>query len=410
MNSINREICERMYYSLIDNNNDLINIDAVMAKLDMLANNHLCSSIKLPKKAFRFPTQLYITDYLLGVDKKLSKYLVDTNTYDSYSESQLKEMGLSNNKKVLDKGIYFIDISSGKKSNYIVFINRELVGEYGPEPDIKLYFVGDSNIKKYNKFMKKYNKAKEKYDHRSFTSIYDIVLDSYEDAVFKPFDNMIFANKDRILSYINNWVNNLDVYEKYNIVPKLSILIYGPPGTGKTTFAKALANYLNINMITLITQEYFTMKNPPEFYKNNGIVLLDDIDTVSNNRDDDKSMENKNTVARLLKFLDNPPACYYTNKNADDVQRSVQIIIATTNYYDKLDKAVKRFGRFDLQFEMPDFGKEEAIDFCNLYDLQLEDICPKANNKNFRISPAELQALCISNIDKRIKGENKNEI
>ena len=48
-----------MYYSLIDNNNDLINIDAVMAKLDMLANNHLCSSIKLPKKAFRFPTQLH---------------------------------------------------------------------------------------------------------------------------------------------------------------------------------------------------------------------------------------------------------------------------------------------------------------------------------------------------------------
>ena len=121
-------------------------------------------------------------------------------------------------------------------------------------------------------------------------------------------------------------------------------------------------------------------------------------------------MENKNTVARLLKFLDNPPACYYKNKDSDDVQRSVQIIIATTNYYDKLDKAVKRFGRFDLQVEMPDFGKEESIDFCNLYDLQLEDICPKANNKNFRISPAELQALCISNIDKRIKGENKNEI
>lgn len=410
MNSKNREVCERMYYSLIDNNNNLINIDTVIGKLEMLSNNHLCSSIKLPKKAFRFPTQLYITDYLLGVDKKLSKYLVDTNMYDSYTESQLKEMGLSNNKKVLDKGIYFIDISSGKKSNYIVFINRELVGEYGQEPDIKLYFVGDSNIKKYNKFMKKYNKIKDKYSIKSLTSIYDIVMDSYEDTTFKSFDNMIFANKEKILAYIDNWVNNLDVYEKYNIVPKLSILIYGPPGTGKTTFAKALAQYLNMNMITLVTQEYFTMKNPPEFYKNNGIVLLDDIDTVSNNREDDKSMENKNTVARLLKFLDNPPACYYTNKDSGDTQRSVQIIIATTNYYDKLDKAVKRFGRFDLQFEMPDFGKEEAIDFCNLYDLQLEDICPKATNKNFRISPAELQALCISNIDKRIKGENENEI
>lgn len=405
MDSINKQVCERMYYSLIDNNTDLINIDAVLAKLEILANNHLCSYVGL--KATRFPTQLYITDYLLGLDKKLSKYLVDTNLYNNYTESQLKEMGLNNNKKILDKGIYFIDISSGKKSNYIVFLTRDVPTDYGTEPEIKLYFVGDSNIKKYNKFMKKYNKLKDKYNVRALTTVYDIVMDSYDDTIFKSFDNMIFANKDRILAYIDNWVNNLDVYEKYNIVPKLSILIYGPPGTGKTTFAKALANYLNINMITLITQEYFTMKNPPEFYKNNGIVLMDDIDTISNNREDDKSMENKNTVARLLKFLDNPPSCYYKDKDSNDNHRSVQIIIATTNYYDKLDKAVKRFGRFDLQFEMPDFDKEEAIKFCNLYDLQLEDICPKSNNKNFRISPAELQALCISNIDKRIKEKSE---
>lgn len=413
MNSANREICERMYFSLIDSNNNLINIDAVLGKLEMLANNHLCTSIKLPKKNFRFPTQLYVTDYLLGLDKKLSKYLVDTKLYDSYTDSQLKEMGLSNNRRVLDNGIYFIDISSGKKSNYIVFIAREVSGEYGPEPDIKLYFVGDSNIKKYNKFMNKYNKIKDTYNNNSLVSTtYDIVMDSYNDGeVFKSFNNMVFDNKGKILSYIDNWVNNLDIYEKYEIIPKLSILIYGPPGTGKTTFAKALAKYLNISMITLISQQYFTMNKPPEFYKNNGIILVDDIDTVSNNRDDDKSMENKNTVARLLKFLDNPPTCIFTDKYNPDKSHTVQIIIATTNYYDKLDKAVKRFGRFDLQFEMPDFGKEEAIDFCNLYDLQLEDICPKANNKNFRISPAELQALCISNIDKQIKGKEgkKNE-
>lgn len=403
MNSINREVCERMYYSLIDNNNDLINIDAVLAKLDMLANNHLCSSVKLTKKTFRFPTELYVTDYLLELDKKLSKYLVDSELYNGYTASQLKDMGLSSNKQVLDKGIYFIDISSGKNSNYVVFVSRDVTVDYGTVPDIKLYFVGDSNIKKYNKFMKKYNKVKDKYGTQLATTEYDIVMDTYNDTTFKSFEDMVFANKDKILKYIDNWVNNLDIYEKYNIVPKLSVLIYGPPGTGKTTFAKALANYLNINMITLIAQEYFTMKNPPEFYKNNGIVLLDDIDTISNNREDDKSMENKNTVSRLLKFLDNPPSCYYRGRDNNDDGRTVQIIIATTNYYDKLDKAVKRFGRFDLQFEMPDFSKAEAIDFCNLYDLQLEDICDNVNTKNFRISPAELQVLCISNIDKRIK-------
>ena len=216
---------------------------------------------------------------------------------------------------------------------------------------------------------------------------------------------MVFDNKDKILSYIDNWVRNLDKYKKYEITPKLSILVYGPPGTGKTTFAKALAKYLNTNTVTSISQSYFNTAKPPEFYNNNGVVLIDDIDTIANNRDDDTSKDNKEVVGKLLKFLDNPPLTKI--KTNDDVYHSVQIIVATTNYYDKLDKAVKRFGRFDLQFEMPDFGKEEAINFCNLYDLRLEDICPKSNNKGFRISPAELQALCISNIDKQIKTKER---
>ena len=102
-----------------------------------------------------------------------------------------------------------------------------------------------------------------------------------------------------------------------------------------------------------------------------------------------------------MSFLDNPKTFYYKAKNG--TYYPVSIIIATTNYIDKLDDAVKRFGRFDLQIEMIDFDKDHAEEFCKLYDLTLSDVVDGDINKDFTISPAKLQALCMENIDKSFK-------
>lgn len=389
----NRKISEKLYFNMIEDNNDLLDIPNILNKLKLLQDNHLCSKYNMGLYSRNnFNNMSYITDYLLKKDDSLKKNLISKYVYK-------KEY------KVLPEGIYMLDLSNDKKDRFLVV---ELVTTITEDKcgGINLYFIGEDNNKQYNKFVKKYLKAIERQTKNNrITEVYDIMSDRYNTDVFKSFDSMVFDNKDKILSYIDNWVRNLDKYKKYEITPKLSILIYGPPGTGKTTFAKALAKYLNLNMVTSISQSYFNTTKQPEFYNDNGVVLIDDIDTIANNRDDDTSKDNKEVVGKLLKFLDNPPLTEMEINNG--VYHKVQIIVATTNYYDKLDKAVKRFGRFDLQFEMPDFGKEEAINFCNLYDLRLEDICPKSNNKGFRISPAELQALCISNIDKQIKTKER---
>ena len=392
MNS--RKICEKLYFDMIEDNNDLLDIPNVLQKLDILMNNHLCSKYTMGLySSGSFSNLDFITKYLLKRDSSLEKYLINSTIGGKES-------------KVLSEGLYMLDMSSDKTDRYLVVNVKTNIKSREDFSGINVYFVGKDNIKKYNKFVKKYNKAVDTYTENIETfEVYDAISDTYTSEVFKSFNNMIFTNKEKILSYIDNWVKNLDIYKKYEITPKLSILIYGPPGTGKTTFAKALARYLNQFMITMITQSYFTATRPPGLYLNNGVVVLDDIDTIANNRDDDSTNSNKEIIAKLLKFLDNPPLARI--KGEDGEFHKVQIIVATTNYYDKLDKAVKRFGRFDLQFEMPDFNKDEAIEFCNLYDLQLEDVITKSNNKNFRISPAELQALCISNIDKQIKTKER---
>ena len=71
--------------------------------------------------------------------------------------------------------------------------------------------------------------------------------------------------------------------------------------------------------------------------------------------------------------------------------------------FDKLDDAVKRYGRFDLRIHMPLFTKAEADEMCALYDLKLEDLVKGSDKKNFTISPSYLQALCLENVDKSMK-------
>ena len=412
----NKDICERLYFTMIEDNNELINIDAVLSKVNLLMDNHLCSKLSYLQSGVGFPTELFLTKYFLKMDKDLKKYMVDRNSRndadDELDFDTLEKYNL-NPDKVLGRGIYFLDLSKNDKNSYIILIiGNGRSGDKGEERRYNhnlvnwdIYFIGDKNIKLSNKLKHKLEMYEEEYNkNSSYYYIYDAYTAEYSDSLSpKSFDNMVFTDKNKILMYINNWIDNLHIYEKYEIIPKLSILIYGPPGTGKTTFALALAKMLNLTRIMYTPAECFSSSTRSDTYYNAGVILMDDIDTYANNRDDDTSIQNKNIVSKILKFLDNPPAAYIVGR--DGKRHKVQIVVATTNYYDKLDSAVKRHGRFDLHFEMKYFDKEEAIEFCNLYDLELGNICPKANNKNFRISPAELQALCISNIDKRIKSK-----
>lgn len=275
----------------------------------------------------------------------------------------------------------------------------------------KMVFVGDDN----KTWKRRFDKMRDKYDKIYRSQVHEFISAipsmSTQPAMFKAFDSVVFKEKDKVLKYVDNWVKNVpEYYNKYKMIPKLSVILYGDPGTGKSTFGKALAKYLKIGRVVNVEPNYFLdyerdeRHNPFDRFRQYGngfVISLDDIDCYCDNRENQKEKSDNSVMASLLSFLDNPPTT--TIKCADGLTYPVSIVVASTNYFDRLDDAVKRYGRFDLRIHMPVFEKPEAQEMCDLYGLKLEDLVEGSNKKGFTISPSELQAKCLENVDKNLK-------
>ena len=395
-------------------NRELSSSDDILKHVNLLIDNNLASKITGTEDLLYVNVSKYkiASKFMCKYNKSLTKFKRTTEDLEDsmdfvFADTPAEIIELS--KYGLDAGIYYAYLGKKKHDDYAV------MKVYYPEVNdptyitFELYFIGYNHLKFKDKFFKiydKYRKLKKEIKQEGIT-----YCDGrpYKETKFKGFDKMIFHDKDNIINYINNWVDNIPNYYKYGMSPKLSILLYGEPGTGKSTFTKAVAKHLDIENIMIVSPDYFSDTDPKKRSVirtgrySSYVFALDDIDCVCNSREDDQSNENGQILSTLLEFLDNPPTFYYKAK--DGLYYPISIVIATTNYIDKLDDAVKRYGRFDLKIKMSNCNRKQAEAMCTIYDLSLKDVYKEPINNDFSISPSYLQALCLENIDKGIKNK-----
>lgn len=222
--------------------------------------------------------------------------------------------------------------------------------------------------------------------------------------------NTIFLDgniKEEVMSHIDKWIKNIDVYKKRGLPFKTGILFYGIPGTGKSSMATAIASYLDCGLIN-IDMSKFDKINLSEVSESINadedryVILIDEIDTVFSSRDNERaSDQEKSNISKLLSFLDSPQSP--TNV----------IIVATTNYYDKLDEAVIRKGRFDLICHLEPISVKTAIEMCESFGCtkdQADEIL-KNYTDDFEngINPSSLQADILNYIAKNGESNEYSE-
>ncbi|WP_227353473.1 proteasome-activating nucleotidase Pan2 [Haladaptatus salinisoli] len=153
---------------------------------------------------------------------------------------------------------------------------------------------------------------------------------------------------------------NPEQFEAAGIEPPSGVLLHGPPGTGKTMLAKAVANQTDATFIKMagselvqkfigegarLVRDLFKLASERE----PAVIFIDEIDAVASRRTDSKTSgdaEVQRTMMQLLSEMDG-------FEDRGDIR-----IIAATNRFDMLDKAILRPGRFDRLIEVPNPDEE----------------------------------------------------
>lgn len=166
---------------------------------------------------------------------------------------------------------------------------------------------------------------------------------------------MNIENKNKLCDILDRFMKSESInYISLGIKKKIGILLYGPPGTGKSSTAYSIAQYTGMRVIKINPNEVIRVS--VDILNGKSVFLFEEIDSFIN----DTGANTQNIILRrdqLLDYIDNIP----TNS----------IIIATTNYIDRLDEALIRPGRFDLKIHMDLFSREDTEEFLSKseYDL-----------------------------------------
>jgi proteasome regulatory subunit len=204
---------------------------------------------------------------------------------------------------------------------------------------------------------------------------------------------------DEVRETVEMPLQNPGMFEEVGIDPPSGVLLHGPPGTGKTLMAKAVANQTDATFIKMagselvhkfigegakLVRDLFELARQHE----PSVLFIDEIDAIAAKRTDSKTSgdaEVQRTMMQLLSEMD----------GFED--RGEVRIIAATNRFDMLDRAILRPGRFDRLIEVPKPDEEgrEQIFRIHTREMNLADGVTFADlaEKTDDFSGAELASL-----------------
>ncbi|WP_174714084.1 CDC48 family AAA ATPase [Candidatus Viridilinea mediisalina] len=183
---------------------------------------------------------------------------------------------------------------------------------------------------------------------------------------------------------------------RVGLQPPRGIILYGPPGCGKTLVARAVASQSEVNFIAVKGPQLLSMwvgeseRAVRKIFQTARqaapcIIFLDEIDTLAPTRGADGQVAER-VVGQLLTELD----------GIEDLPGV--LVLAATNRMDRVDPALLRPGRLEIQIELPPPNRADRLAILRIHtrpaplarDVDLEALAEATSGR----SGAELAGLC----------------
>lgn len=254
-----------------------------------------------------------------------------------------------------------------------------------------------------------------------------LVYTKHKFSTTRTFENVYFEEQPIVKKRVEFFLGNRSWYERKGIPYTLGFLFHGAPGTGKTSEIKAIANVARRHPVNIQLSEIKTKTQlrhlffSDDIHVFNGntlekytipiserVYIIEDADAMGDvllNRDwkrpdkpasapkdpfapelDDDIIKDPIDLAFLLNLLDGT------------LESSGRIVVFTSNYPERFDKALIRPGRIDMIIEFKKCSSKIVREMImGFYDLEeLEWNHPELDGK---WSPAEVNQILFRNFE-----------
>ena len=220
----------------------------------------------------------------------------------------------------------------------------------------------------------------------------------------------------------------------------MGFMFYGEPGCGKTSTIKAIANHTQRHIVSiplnkiktgkeLLNVFYNVRMNHKEIPLDQRLYILEDIDCAdlkdivkereASAEDGDTKTEangDKENGMDLLNLLKVPTVMDFKKTSKLTLATLLEVLdgvmemegrmlVITTNYPEKLDRALIRPGRIDLKMRFCKCARENLVDMYNHYfEAELPDDFDVEELPDRKWTPAEATQVFLNNMHNPVQG------